>query len=137
MNSIECNRRSRVITFGTFDIFHVGHLRMLSRAAELGEFLVVGVSSDELSVAKKGRRPVYSLSERMEIISALRMVNAIFVEESLELKKSYVLENRADILVMGDDWRGKFDYLSNVGKVIYLRRTPAISTTEVIERIRD
>ena len=123
--------------FGTFDIFHVGHLRMLSRAAELGEFLVVGVSSDELSVAKKGRRPVYSLSERMEIISALRMVNAIFVEESLELKKSYVLENRADILVMGDDWRGKFDYLSNVGKVIYLRRTPAISTTEVIERIRD
>jgi len=125
-----------VITFGTFDVFHVGHLRILERARSLGDKLVVGISTDQLNFSKKGRSPVYSQSERLEIVSALACVDEVFLEESLELKRSYILARQASILVMGDDWTGKFDELSDICRVVYLTRTPAISTTEVIERIR-
>ncbi len=125
-----------IITFGTFDVFHVGHLRILERAASLGDRLVVGVSSDALNYKKKGRHPVYTQVERMEIVSAIKYVDTVFCEESLEFKRDYILEYSADILVMGDDWRGRFDELSDICTVIYLERTPAISTTEVIEKIR-
>lgn len=124
-----------VITFGTFDVFHVGHLRVLTRAKELGDRLVVGVSSDELNISKKGRSPVFSQIERMEIVRGLRVVDDVFVEESLEKKREYVLDAQASVLVMGDDWKGSFDYLSDVCEVVYLPRTPAVSTTAVIERI--
>ena len=124
-----------VITFGTFDVFHVGHLRVLQRAAELGDRLVVGVSADALNFSKKSRYPVFSQDERLEIVAALKPVSAVFVEESLELKRSYVLEHAADVLVMGDDWAGRFDELSDVCEVVYLPRTPAISTTALIEKI--
>jgi glycerol-3-phosphate cytidylyltransferase len=125
-----------VLTFGTFDVFHVGHLRILERAAEFGSFLVVGVSTDQLNIDKKGRPPVYSQNERREIIQALKCVDDVFFEESLELKGEYLRQYGADILVMGDDWRGKFDDFSGLCEVVYLPRTPAISTTEVIEKIR-
>lgn len=124
-----------VITFGTFDVFHVGHLRVIERAAALGDRLVVGVSADALNEAKKGRAPVFSQAERLEIVAALRVVDAVFVEESLELKRDYILEHKADILVMGDDWAGKFDEFNDICEVHYLKRTPAISTTAVIEKI--
>lgn len=124
-----------VITFGTFDVFHVGHLRVLERAAALGDRLVVGVSADALNVAKKGRSPVYSQDERMEIVRALRCVDEVFVEESLEQKRDYVLEHHADVLVMGDDWTGEFDWVADVCEVVYLPRTPSISTTGLIEHI--
>jgi glycerol-3-phosphate cytidylyltransferase len=124
-----------VITFGTFDVLHVGHVRVLNRAGELGDRLVVGVSSDALNFSKKGRNPVFSQDERLEIVSNIRAVDAVFVEESLELKRAYVLEHHADILVMGDDWAGKFDFLSDVCKVVYLPRTPSVSTTAIIEHI--
>lgn len=124
-----------VITFGTFDVFHVGHLRVLQRAASLGDRLVVGVSADALNERKKGRLPVFSEAERLEIVSALKVVDEVFVEESLELKRHYILEHEADILVMGDDWAGKFDDLSDVCEIHYLPRTPAISTTALIEKI--
>lgn len=126
----------RVITFGTFDVFHYGHLRLLERARKLGDALLVGVSSDELNMRKKGRYPVYPESERMAILKGLRAVDEVFVEESLERKRQYVLEHEADILVMGDDWKGAFDELSDVCRVVYLERTPSISTTATIERIR-
>lgn len=126
----------RVITFGTFDVFHLGHLKILQRAAELGDYLVVGVSSDALNTTKKGSPPVYSEHERREIVAALRCVDETFFEESLELKGDYIKEFAADVLVMGDDWAGKFDEFSNLCEVVYLPRTPAISTTEVIEKIR-
>src|SRR5688572_30960748 len=126
-----------VITFGTFDVFHVGHLRVIERAAALGDRLVVGVSADALNERKKGRSPVYSQAERMEIVAALRAVDEVFLEESLEQKRDYVLEHGADVLVMGDDWLGKFDDLSDVCEVVYLTRTPAISTTAIIEHIAD
>jgi choline-phosphate cytidylyltransferase len=124
-----------VITFGTFDVFHVGHLRVIERAAALGDRLVVGVSADALNERKKGRLPVFSQQERLEIVGALRAVDQVFVEESLELKRDYILEHQADILVMGDDWAGKFDDLDDICAVHYLPRTPVISTTALIEKI--
>ncbi len=124
-----------VITFGTFDVFHVGHVRVLKRAAELGDRLVVGVSSDALNISKKGRAPVFDENERLEIISSLRVVDGVFLEESLEQKRDYILEQEADILVMGDDWTGKFDWVKDVCDVVYLPRTPSVSTTGLIEHI--
>jgi len=124
-----------VITFGTFDVFHVGHIRVLQRAAALGDRLVVGVSADALNIAKKGRAPVYTQDERMEIVASLRVVDEVFVEESLEQKRDYIVEHGADVLVMGDDWEGKFDWVSDVCEVVYLPRTPSVSTTGIIEHI--
>ena len=126
-----------VITFGTFDVFHVGHLRVIQRAAAQGDRLVVGVSADALNEKKKGRRPVFSQAERLEIVASLKAVDEVFVEESLEQKRDYILEHKADILVMGDDWSGKFDEFSDICEVHYLPRTPSISTTELIEKISD
>lgn len=122
-----------MITFGTFDILHYGHIRILQRAKEMGTSLIVGVSSDALNEKKKGRKPVYSEFERMEIIRSLRCVDEVFLEESLEKKSEYILNNSADILVMGNDWEGKFDEFQDICKVHYLERTPSISTTSIIE----
>ena len=126
----------RVLTFGTFDIFHLGHLRILERAASHGNELVVGISSDKLNFKKKGRKPFYTEDERMHIISSLDFVSKVFLEESLELKRKYLLEHKADCLIMGCDWTGKFDEFSDICEVIYLPRTPDISTTELIEKIK-
>ena len=126
----------RVLTFGTFDVFHVGHLSLLERAHALGSELVVGVSTDELNFRKKGRYPVFPQDERVRLISALRCVDAVFLEESLESKREYLLRHRAAVLAMGDDWSGKFDEFGDICRVVYLERTPAISTTAVIEKIR-
>ncbi len=128
--------RKRVITFGTFDVFHAGHLRLLERAAALGTELYVGVSSDELNYSKKNRYPVYSQSDRISIVAALKCVDSVFVEESLELKRKYIEQYAADVFVIGDDWVGKFDELSDICSVIYLERTPSISTTATIEKIK-
>lgn len=133
----ECVFMATVLTFGTFDVFHVGHLRILERAKALGDKLIVGVSTDNLNFSKKGRTPVYNEKERLEIIAALRCVNQVFLEESLELKRHYIHLYKADTLVMGDDWEGRFDEFNDICKVVYFPRTPAISTTELIEKIRE
>ena len=124
-----------VITFGTYDVFHIGHLRVIERAAALGDQLVVGVSSDELNLKKKDRAPVFSQSERLAIVAAMKPVTRVFLEESLELKRQYIIEHAADVLVMGDDWEGRFDEFRDVCEVVYLPRTPAVSTTALIEKI--
>ena len=124
-----------VITFGTFDVFHVGHLRVIQRARALGDRLVVGVSADALNLRKKDRLPVFNEDERMEIVAALKPVDEVFLEESLEQKREYVLRYDAQVLVMGDDWAGKFDEFEDICEVRYLSRTPAISTTALIEKI--
>lgn len=124
-----------VITFGTFDVLHVGHLRILQRSSELGDRLVVGVSSDALNVSKKGREPVFSEDERCELVANLKCVDEVFIEESLDLKRDYIEQHKADVLVMGDDWAGRFDFVSDLCRVVYLPRTPSISTTGVIEHI--
>ena len=125
-----------VITFGTFDVFHVGHLNIFERALSYGDRLVVGISTDALSISKKGRSPVYSQQERSAIVAALRCVDEVFWEESLEEKEQYIRRYNADVLVMGDDWAGKFDEFSGLCAIEYLPRTPAISTTELIEKIQ-
>lgn len=127
----------RILTFGTFDIFHYGHLKILERASEYADELVVGVSSDELNYNKKGRYPIYSQKERMHIVSSLDFVNDVFLEESLELKREYLLKHKADCLIMGCDWTGRFDEFKDICEVIYLPRTPDISTTELIAKIKE
>ena len=117
-------------------MFHIGHLNVLERARALGDELVVGVSSDALNFSKKGRNPICSEGDRMRIVAALGCVTSVFSEESLELKADYIREHRADKLVMGDDWEGKFDHLGELCEVIYLPRTPSISTTKLIEVVR-
>jgi choline-phosphate cytidylyltransferase/glycerol-3-phosphate cytidylyltransferase len=127
----------RVITFGTFDLFHIGHLNVLKRARALGDELYVGLSSDELNFSKKGRYPIYPFEQRSALLSHLRCVDLVFSEDSLDLKVDYIKQHKADILVMGDDWAGKFDFCAPYCKVVYLPRTPSISTTEIIEIIRE
>jgi len=123
-----------VITFGTFDVFHIGHLHILNRARMLGDRLVVGVSSDQLNRQKKSRTPLYDEQARLQIIGALKCVDAVFLEHALELKRAYIRQHQASILVMGDDWKGRFDDLRDTCQVIYLPRTPSVSTTSIIER---
>lgn len=129
--------RKRVITFGTFDLFHIGHLNLLKKAKEYGDYLIVGVSTDELNLHKKDKRPIYHQKSRLEIINSIRFTDEVFFEESLELKRQYIIDYKADILVMGDDWEGMFDYCNDICEIVYLKRTPSISTTEVIELIRE
>jgi glycerol-3-phosphate cytidylyltransferase len=116
----------RIITFGTFDLFHIGHLQILKRAKELGNYLIVGVSTDALNFSKKQRNPICSEHQRMEIIKELKCVDEVFFEDSLELKRKYILEAKADVLVMGDDWQGRFDEFKDICQVKYLQRTPSI-----------
>jgi glycerol-3-phosphate cytidylyltransferase len=130
-----------IVTFGTFDLLHIGHVRLLKRASELvpNSKLVVGISSDSLNFNKKAHYPIYSYEERNEIISSLKYVHSTFKEDSLEDKVKYLKEQNADILVMGDDWIGKFDYCKQEIpglEVVYLPRTELISTTETIIKIR-
>jgi choline-phosphate cytidylyltransferase len=124
-----------VITFGTFDILHIGHLRVIERARALGDRLVVGVSSDALNLAKKGRVAVFPENERLQIVRALAAVDEVFLEQRLEDKRDYVIEHGATVLVMGDDWEGKFDDLGDICRVVYLPRTPSVSTTAIIEKV--
>ena len=124
-----------VLTFGTFDLFHSGHLNILRRAADLGR-VVVGISTDALTLEKKGRLPVQAEMDRSDIVRSIRYVSGVFAEESLEKKREYLLQYEADYLVMGDDWKGRFDDLSDICEVIYFPRTPEISTTSTIQAIR-
>lgn len=134
----------KVITFGTFDLFHIGHLRLLERAKQKGDFLIVGVSSDELNWKKKKKYPIFSCQERMEIISSLKCVDEVFKEDIID-KEDYCIEMDADLFVIGDDWKGRpcgknnktfDDQLRGICDVEYLERTPSISTTEIIEKIK-
>jgi glycerol-3-phosphate cytidylyltransferase len=129
-------KRKSVITFGTFDLFHTGHLRIFERSAALGDRLIVGVSSDQFTFKKKGRVPFHNEQQRMDIVGSIRCVDEVFLEESFELKRHYLLEHRADVLTMGDDWANKFEEFNDIVEVVYFRRTPDISTTEIIAQIR-
>ena len=127
----------RVITFGTYDLFHIGHLRLLQRAKTLGDYLIVGVSTDALNMKKKGRTPVMPQEERLAIVASIGCVDAVFFEESLEEKRDYIRKHGAHVLVMGDDWRGKFDNLSDLCEVVYLPRTEGVSTTEIERAVHE
>ncbi|WP_316163864.1 adenylyltransferase/cytidyltransferase family protein [Bradyrhizobium sp. SZCCHNRI20481] len=124
------------MTFGTFDLFHIGHLRLLERSAALGDRLVVCVSSDQLVLSRKGRLPLFSEQQRMDIVRSIRCVDKVFVEEAKGLKRHYLLEHRADVVTMGDDYTNKFDEFNDIVEVVYLKRTPDISTTDIVAQIR-
>lgn len=118
-----------VITYGTFDLFHLGHLRLLQRAASLGDRLAVGVSTDEFNKIK-GKECIQPYYERAEIVSALAVVDEVFPEENWEQKISDIKRLEATVFTIGDDWRGHFDYLREYCDVVYLERTTGISTSD-------
>lgn len=124
-----------VLTYGTFDLFHPGHVQLLKRARELGSRLVVGLSTDSFN-ARKGKTAVMSYEDRKTVLESCRYVDEVFAEEDWEQKVSDVIRLGADVFVMGDDWAGKFDFLAEHCRVVYLARTPDVSSTEIKQRTR-
>lgn len=124
------HNRTVVLTYGTFDLFHIGHLKMLERLRAMGDKLIVAVSTDEFN-RLKGKTSVYSFEERSQIVAALACVDAVIPEHNWEQKQQDIQTHQVDIFGIGEDWRGKFDHLMPHCKVVYLERTPSISTTEV------
>ncbi len=121
----------KVITYGTFDLLHYGHINLLKRAKALGDYLVVALSTDEFNWNEKQKKCYFSYEERKSLLEAIRYVDLVIPEENWEQKKSDIKEFRIDTFVMGDDWKGKFDELSELCEVVYLPRTPEISTTQI------
>ena len=124
-----------VLTYGTFDLFHIGHLRLIERLAAMGDRLVVGVSTDEFN-AGKGKSSVVSYDDRAAIVGSIKGVDLVVPEQSWDQKRADILEHEVDLFVMGDDWTGKFDDLSDVCQVHYLPRTSGVSSTEIKEMLR-
>lgn len=120
----------KVITYGTFDLFHIGHLNILRRAKELGDYLVVAVSSDSFNFIK-GKKCAIPDYERRAIVEAIKYVDEVISEESWDQKISDIKDYDIDVFVMGDDWEGKFDFLKEYCDVVYLPRTDGISTTKI------
>ena len=123
-----------VITYGTYDLLHVGHINLLRRASELGDRLVVGISSDEFNLLK-GKSSIFSFKERKQILEAVRYVDEVFAEDNWEQKRDDIKRLNADIFVMGSDWMGKFDELADICEVKYLARTEEISTTYLKNKV--
>ncbi|MPQ38229.1 glycerol-3-phosphate cytidylyltransferase [Lactobacillus plantarum] len=120
----------KVITYGTFDLLHKGHVRLLKRAKALGDYLIVCVSTDEFN-ALKGKSAYTSFEDRKYILEAISYVDKVIPEESWDQKINDVVNNDVDIFVIGDDWKGKFDFLKDYCEVIYLPRTEGISSTKI------
>lgn len=121
----------RVITYGTFDLLHYGHINILRRAKALGDYLVVVVSTDEFNWNMKGKKCYFSYEERKAMLEAIRYVDLVVPEENWEQKITDVQKYNIDTFVMGDDWEGKFDFLKDYCEVVYLPRTPEISTSQI------
>lgn len=121
----------KVITYGTFDLLHYGHINLLQRAKALGDYLIVALSTDEFNSVEKHKVTYFTYEERKRLLEAIRYVDLVIPEENWEQKISDVKEFRVDTFVMGDDWKGKFDFLKDYCEVVYLERTPEISTTKI------
>ena len=120
----------KVITYGTFDLLHTGHINILRRAKEYGDYLIVAISSDEFNTLKN-KKAYYSFEQRKLILEAIRYVDEVIPEHTWEQKVQDVQNNDVDVFVMGDDWEGKFDFLADHCEVVYLPRTVGISTTKI------
>lgn len=120
----------KVITYGTFDLIHVGHINILRRAKELGDYLVVVLSSDEFNTIKH-KSAYHSYEDRKIILEAIKYVDEVIPEYTWEQKIQDVVDNNIDVFVMGDDWSGQFDFLKEYCEVMYLSRTEGISTTKI------
>ena len=122
----------RIITYGTYDLLHYGHLNLLRRAKALGDYLVVALSTDEFNWNEKQKKCYFTYAQRKEMLEALRYVDLVIPEENWEQKRTDIHQYHIDTFVMGDDWKGKFDFLTEEGtEVVYLPRTPEISTTQI------
>lgn len=124
-----------VLTYGTFDLFHIGHLNLLKRARELGDKLIVAVSTDEFN-ATKGKTTLMPFEHRVELVRSVRFVDEVIAEENWEQKISDVQQHKVDVFVMGSDWQGKFDFLKPYCDVVYLPRTDNVSSTELKKAIQ-
>lgn len=128
----------KVITYGTFDLLHYGHINLLERAKALGDYLVVAVSTDEFNWDEKRKKCYYSYEERIHMLKAIKYVDEIIPEENWEQKNTDVDKFDIDVFVIGDDWEGKFDFLKEKGvEVVYLPRTPKISTTQIKKDLKE
>ena len=123
---------TRILTYGTFDLLHYGHIRILKRAKELGDYLVVALSTDEFN-ATKGKKAYHSYETRKKMLEAIRYVDLVIPENNWEQKIDDIKDYKIDVCVMGDDWAGsdKFDYLKEYCDIVFLERTPGISTSMI------
>lgn len=126
----------KVITYGTYDLLHVGHINLLRRARELGDYLVVVLSSDEFNLIKN-KTAYHSYEDRKTILESIKYVDEVIPEFTWEQKIKDVIDNDIDVFVMGDDWKGKFDFLKEYCQVVYLSRTEGISTTQIKEELKN
>lgn len=129
----------RVITYGTFDLLHYGHIELLRRAKERGDYLIVGLSTDEFNTVDKGKQAYFSYEQRKQMLEAIRYVDLVVPEKSWEQKVMDMSRYEIDCFVIGDDWQGKFDFLNEQThvEVVYLSRTPEISTTEIKKQLKE
>lgn len=126
----------RVITYGTFDLLHYGHINLLKRAKSLGDYLIVALSTDEFNLYKKQKKCYFPYNKRKELLEAVRYVDLVVEEKDWEQKVTDIDKYEVDLFVMGDDWEGKFDYLKDKCEVVYLPRTPDVSTTQIKEDLK-
>lgn len=126
----------KVITYGTFDLLHQGHINILKRAKALGDYLIVGISTDEFNELKK-KDSFHSFETRKYILESIKYVDEVIAEETWDQKVADIRNNNIDVFVMGDDWEGKFDDLKAYCEVVYLPRTPHISTTQIKEELNN
>ena len=125
----------RVITYGTFDLIHYGHINLLERARRLGDYLIVGLSTNEFN-AIKNKKCYFSYEERKRLLESIRYVDLVIPEEAWEQKASDIKLYQIDTFVIGDDWEGKFDELKSLCEVVYLNRTPEVSTTKIKSELK-
>ena len=121
----------RVITYGTFDLLHYGHINLLRRAKQYGDYLIVALSTDEFNWKEKQKKSYFNYEQRKQLLESIRYVDLVIPEENWDQKRSDIKEYHIDTFVMGDDWEGKFDGLKDLCEVVYLPRTPEISTTQI------
>ena len=121
----------RIITYGTFDLLHYGHINLLRRARELGDYLIVALSTDEFNWNQKQKKCYFKYEERKKLLESIRYVDLVIPETCWEQKITDIDEFKVDTFVMGDDWKGKFDFLKEKCDVVYLSRTPEISTSKI------
>ena len=126
----------KVITYGTYDLLHYGHVKLLQRAKALGDYLIVALSTDEFNWNEKQKKCYFSYEERKSLLEAIRYVDLVIPEESWEQKISDVKEFKVDTFVIGDDWEGKFDFLKEYCDVVYLPRTEGVSTTQIKDELK-
>jgi len=124
-----------ILTYGTFDLFHIGHVNLLKRAREMGDRLIVGVSTDEFNLSEKSKTTIVPFEHRVKVLESCRYVDQVISESCWQQKADDIVKYKVDIFVMGDDWNGKFDELKTLCNVVYLNRTQDVSSTALKQAV--